>query len=190
MGIVSKLFGTPPEHALEKRDHEVVTLPEFDITQYSKKLGVSTGGIIGIGAAALKVFEVEQVTSPMVVAALGVTAAAVLGVSLVMAVDLASRAYLTAKVPAEKEGEEGEEESSSEGPEAVAMPPGTMAWLQGDERPHPVLAIAADGKSTSYLVASGATVDRGGTQSQKAIDGVPKWESAERVQALKPADWP
>jgi hypothetical protein len=49
----------------------VVTAPEFDITQYAKKLGVSIGVIAAAAARALKLFKVEQVTSGMAIAAFG-----------------------------------------------------------------------------------------------------------------------
>ena len=38
MSVIGKLFGTPPDHKEEKKEHEIVEAPEFDVTQYAKKL--------------------------------------------------------------------------------------------------------------------------------------------------------
>lgn len=190
MGLLSNpLFGTPRKHSDEKQDHEVVKTPEFDITQYAKKLGLGIGILLAAAIAALKAAKVEEVTDPVVlVGVLGVTAAGLLGMSLVMAIDIASRAFLSgegsAKESKEKEGERGQ----AVGSKAIAMPPGTLVWLQGDERPLPLLAVSEAGDS--YLVASGETYEAGRTgQGQQAIKGAPKWEAAEKVAALKPPKW-
>ena len=79
----------------DKPGAEVVKAREFDVTQYGKwmagLIGVLTPAIVG----ALKLFKVEQVTEPVVIAALGVTAVAVFSVSLVISVDMLARAIVT-----------------------------------------------------------------------------------------------
>lgn len=199
MGLIEKLVGTPKGHEEEKAKNEVVTTPEFDITQYAKKLGIAVTSLAVVGAAALKGFDVKQ-TEGMVIAVFGVIAAALLGTSLVMGVDLASRAYLTA-TGADK-GKKGESEDKDKdgsgggdpppGSELVAAPPGTSVWIEEDDEPHPVLAIAtADGKASSYLVAAGSKVSRShGGKDVDAIGGAPKWLSADAIKAVKPAKWP
>ncbi|MDX6590113.1 MAG: hypothetical protein QOI84_1387 [Solirubrobacterales bacterium] len=186
MGLIGNLLGTPKEHEREKAENEVVKVPEFDITQYAKKLGVTIGVIAAAAAAALEIFHVTEITPGIVIGAFGLIAAAVLAVSFVMAIDIAARAYLTGEGSAEKA-----KESPSDS-DLVSAPPGTMVWLEDDDDPHPVLAIAHDGgKVSSYLVAAGSTVDRGHDgERMKAIDGTPKWQSADTIRALKPPKWP
>lgn len=191
MGLMSNsLFGTPKDHQAEKEDHKAVTIPEFDITQYAKKLGVAIGVIVTATATALKLFKVDQITPAIVVGALGVTAAALLGMSLVMAVDLVARAYLTGEGSASKG--EGTDTGTNRKDAITPLPPGTLVWLKDDERPHPALAITSDGKTVgAYLVAVGSTIERGqGKEAQSAIDGAPKWEDVDRIEAVRPAKWP
>jgi hypothetical protein len=193
MGLIGDLFGVPKEHEKEKAEHEVVKVPEFDITQYAKKLGVTVGVLAGACAAALKALEVSN-TEGIVVAIFAVIAASMLGVSLVMAVDLASRAYLTGSGAAEKD--KGEEKDKPEGdltPAAiVAVQPGTLVWLEDDDQPHPLLAVAAASEEKSaYLVAEGTTVERPyGDKLVKTIDGTPKWHPGSAIRAVRPAKWP
>lgn len=195
MGLIGNLFGTPKEHEKEKVEHEVVKTPEFDITQYAKKLAVVTTTLAVAGAAALKGFDVSQ-TEGMVIAIFGVIAAAMLGVSVVMAVDLASRAYLAGAGAAEKAAKDGTGESGEGDPppgsELATASPGTIVWLEDDDEPHPLLAIAtADGKASFYLVAAGSKVSRSrGSEDVDAIGGTPKWLSADAIKAVKPAKWP
>jgi hypothetical protein len=193
MGLIGNLFGVPKEHEKEKAEHEVVQVPEFDITQYAKKLGVTVTVLAAACVAALKSFDVTN-TEGIVIAIFGVIAAAMLGVSLVMAVDLASRAYLTGAGAAQKDKEEKAKPASNgppPGTEIVAAQPGTMVWLEDDDQPHPVLAIAtAGGKTSSYLVVAGSKVSRSrGEKSVDAIDGSPKWHQASAIRAMKPAKW-
>jgi hypothetical protein len=187
MGLIGNLFGVPKEHEKEKVEHEVVTVPEFDITQYAKKLGLTVGVLAGACVAALKAFDVSN-TEGIVIAVFGVIAASMLGVSLVMAIDLASRAYLTGSGSAKKDGGKAGDPPS----EVVAAQPGTLVWLEDDDQPHPLLAIATDDdKASSYLVAAGSKVSRSrGDKSVEAIDGSPQWHSAETVRAMRPAKWP
>ncbi|HMI82343.1 MAG TPA: hypothetical protein VK480_11185 [Solirubrobacterales bacterium] len=188
MGIVKKIFGVPEEHQEEKKKHEVVKAPEFDITQYAKKLGVSIGILIGAVIAGLKAVKVEEVTDPVLVGMLAVVAAAMLGMSFVMAVDLAARAYLTGEGAAE---ETAPDDDPADG-DLIPATPGTIAWLQGEDEPRPVLAMTGDGeKVSSYLVAAGASVSRTvGGKTVGAIDGTPKWFRAEEIRAIRPAKWP
>ena len=192
--LIKKIFGTPTEHTEEKDKHEVVKTPEFDITQYGKKLGVSVGILVAAAIAALKAAGVVEVTEPAVlVGALGLAAAGLLGTSFVMAIDLAARAYLTGEGTAEKK-DEAEKESSGDPPggNLIPAPPGTIVWLQGEDDPLPVLAMAGDGKKvSSYLVPSGSAVERTvGKKAVQAIDGTPKWRPAEDIRAIRPPKWP
>lgn len=187
MGLISNLVGTPKEHENEKKDHEVVKAPEFDITQYAKKLGITVGIIVAAVVAALKAANVEEMTDPAVlVGVLAVVAAALLSVSFVMAVDLASRAYLTGEGSAASS-----DGSSPSDTELIPAPPGTMVWLEGDAEPHPVLAITGEGEKMSYLVAGGAKAERTvGTKTVDVVEGSPKWQAADTIRAVKPAKWP
>jgi hypothetical protein len=189
MGVVGDLLGTPKEHEKEKVEHEVVTMPEFDITQYAKKLALAVPVIVGAAAAILEELEVKQ-SEPIVIAEIGLVAVALFGVSLVMAIDLAARAYIAASGAADKKS--GEQPKAPADSEVVSVPAGSMVWLEGNEDPHPLLAIAHDGeKTSSYLVASGSTVQRNhGSEDLKAIDGAPTWHEADAVRAVKPAEWP
>jgi len=189
MGLIGRLFGTPTEHKDEKKEAEVVKAPEFDITQYAKKLALGIPVFVGGTVAALDEFtEIEQ-TEALAIAAIGLTAIALLAVSLVMAVDLAARAYLAGQGSAAKKEEEKEEKGGEKRSDLIPAPAGTKAWVEGSEGPHPVLVIATDGEeATSYLVASGEQVERGA--GTKAIDGAPKWYPAEKIRAISPANWP
>lgn len=201
MGLFSNaLFGTPKKHEQEKEVNEVVKTPEFDITQYAKKLGLIVSILLAATVATLKAAGVEELTDPAVlVGVLAVVAAGLLSASLVMAVDLASRAYLNGESSAsaeEKDKDEKEKAKAKAGsaagdPRVVPMPRGTLVWLQGEENAHPLLAIARDAAGVdSYLVASGSSVELGPTgQSQKAIAGAPKWEPAERIRGIRPPKW-
>src|SRR3954447_4560234 len=175
MGLLGKLFGTPPEHKEEKKDKEVVKTPEFDITQYGKKLGVSAGILVAAAIAALKKAGVPEVTEPAVlVGALGLAAAGLLGTSLVMAIDIAARSFLSGEGSGQKV-DDGDGDSAPK--EVIAAPPGTQVWLDGESEPHPLLAMSGDGeKVSSYLVATGSTVERKvGEKSVEAIEGSAGW---------------
>jgi hypothetical protein len=111
-----------------------------------------------------------------------------------MAVDLASRAYLSGEGSAQKKAEkkeEAEEKEKTPASQVVTMPPGSLVWLKDDDRPLPLLAVAGSGTgSSSYLVASGEVVEAGRDgQEQDAIKGAPKWEAEEKVAATKPSKW-
>jgi len=187
MGLIGSVFGVPKNREEEKKN-EVVKLPEFDITQYGKKLGLIVGSIVTATFTAMEVLKVKNVTEGMVIASLGVAAAALLGVCLLMAVDLAARAFITASGAASKSDAEDPPSDS----EMVAVPPGTVVWLADGDEPHPLLAIATNrGEASSYLLAAGAKVSRTrGGASIDAIGGTPKWHAADEVRAVKPAEWP
>lgn len=188
----SKIFGTPKNRETEK-ENEVVKAPEFDLTQYAKKLAVMVPVVAGAVAGALKLFGVEKIDSAMVAGGLAVTAAALLGASLVMAIDLASRAYL-AGGGSSKEGDGTSEASVDASPDGniIPAPPGTVVWLDEDNDPHPVLALSGDGgKTSAYLVAGGEPIDRfDGERKVLAINGAPQWHPAEDVRAVKSSEWP
>jgi hypothetical protein len=186
--LIKKLFGVPPQHKKEKEDHEVVTAPEFDITQYAKKLGIAIGVLVPVIAAALKAWKGAPTAA--VVGALGVTAAALLSIALVSAVDIAARAFLSGEGSAQNKDESDDEDAAPT--EVIAAPAGMQVWLKEGDRPHPVSALSSDGKKvTAYLVATGSTQERTvDGKPVKAIDGTVKWCDAGEVQAVRADGWP
>jgi hypothetical protein len=188
VGFISKLFGTPKNHKQEKEEHKVVETPEFDITQYAKKLGVVIGVLTPAIAGGLKAFK--DVPPAVIVGSLGVTAAALLGIAFVSAADIAARAFLSGEGSAQKQDDDADEEPGS--PEVIPAPAGMQVWLKEGDGPHPVSAMSSDGKKvTSYLVATGASQERvvDGT-AVKAVDGTVKWCDAADVQAIRADGWP
>lgn len=141
-------------------------------------------------ATALEKFTDVKQTEAIVIGVLGLVAVALFGVCLVMAADLAARAFITASGAGEKA--EKDKDDPAAGAEIVTASPGTMVWLENTDEPRPLLAIASDGgEVSSYLVAAGSKVTR--TQAGKsveAIGGAPKWHPADAIQAVKPAKWP
>ncbi len=94
MGLLDNaLFGSPKPTG--EAGDEVIKAREFDITQYGKKMAVLIGVLVPAIVGALKLFHVQEVSEAMVIAALGVTAVAILSASLVMAVDMIARALVT-----------------------------------------------------------------------------------------------
>jgi len=186
---IKALVGTPEEHKKEKEDHQVVEAPEFDLTLYAKRLALVIPLIVAACVGVLEGLGVEK-TEVMGIAIFGVVAAALLGVSVVMAADLVARAFVTGPGAAEKK--EAEEATAPSDSELITAPPGLMVWLEDDGGPHPVLAIALDGaEASSYLVASGLTVPRTkGTESVEAIDRPPAWRSADKIDAVRATKWP
>ena len=196
MGLIGNLFGVPKKHEEEKKDLEVVKAPEFDLTQYAKKLALGIPIFVAAVVAALEEFTDVEQTEAIVIGVLGLVAVALFGVCLVMAADLAARAFITASGAGEKaekaeDGEKGKGDPAA-GSEIVTASPGTLVWLENTDEPRPLLAIASDGgEVSSYLVAAGSKVTR--TQAGKnieAIGGAPKWHPAAAIQAVKPAKWP
>jgi hypothetical protein len=191
MGLLDNaLFGTPPNHDQDKQDTAVapVQAPEFDVTQYVKKLAIVIGVLAPALIAALKLFNVKEVTPGIVIGALAVTAVALLSVSLIMAVDLASRAYLT-RGEASTDGHHGVDHTSQPG--LIAAEPGTLVWLEGDDEPRSVLAIAGDGTgASSYLAVSGPALERPfGDRRVVVFDGAPTWHSADKTKAYRLPNW-
>ncbi|HET8863491.1 MAG TPA: hypothetical protein VFM94_09605 [Solirubrobacterales bacterium] len=74
---------------------EVIKAREFDITQYGKKLTVLIAVLVPAIVAALKALGVKEISETMVIASLAVTAIAVFCATLLMAVDMLSRALVT-----------------------------------------------------------------------------------------------
>lgn len=186
MGLVGRLVGTPPDHVREKEKQQIVDIPEFDVTQYAKKLGVVVGLIVPVIITALKSFGVHDISTPIIVSGLGVTAVVLLSASLVMAVDLASRSYLKRGLIAQGERETHEDGAAGSAGGAVAVPSGVLVWLKDREEPQPLLAVArgSDGES-SYLVAGGPVIQRRGSDGspQYAFDGAPEWHPAADIHA-------
>ncbi len=191
LSLLERLVGTPKDHKEEKEKAKVVTTPEFDVTQYAKKLALGIPVVVAGTVAALEEFTNVEQTEGIVIGVIGLAAAALIGASLVMAVDVAARAYLAGSGSASKKGEVAGEVGDGETPrvELIPAPRGTTVWVEGSDEPHPALAIATDGEEVvSYLVASGPTVER--ARGTKAIDGAPKWYPAKKIRATKPAKWP
>jgi hypothetical protein len=186
---LKRALGIPTQDTQEQEETEVVKAPEFDLTQFAKGLVPLTALVLGGVVAALKAAKVDEVTEPAVlVGILGVVAAAVLGASFVSAIDIAARAFLSGEGSAEKAAAEKAGPADSK---VIPMPSGTLVWLQGDDRPLPLLAVSKQGtEPDSYLVASGETFEAGRSgETQKAIKGTPRWEPAEKIAALKPPKW-
>jgi hypothetical protein len=173
----SKIFGTPDGHAEAKKGPDtLVTAPEFDVTQYAKKLAVIVGVIFPAAIAAAKAAKVD-ITSDIVVAGFVVTAAALIAVSVVMAVDVGARAYATAHAGSKADASDSSA-SAAAGP--VAAPPGMKVWLKDRTGAFSVLAIDHGSGSTSYLVAGGSTSKKqlpGERHEVEAYDDAPSWIS-------------
>jgi hypothetical protein len=190
MGLIKKLFGTPPDHKDEKKEHEVVETPEFDITQYAKKLGLAIGVLVPAIAGVLKALDKQEVPSAVIVGALGVTAAALLGIAFVSAVDIAARAFLSGEGSAQKKDASKDDKA---GPaEPIPVPKGMQIWLKDGGGPYPVIAIdSGKGKASSYLAATGSVHDRDVDGKEvKAVDGTVKWYGEDEVQAIRADKWP
>jgi hypothetical protein len=176
--------------AAEKDGKEVVDTREFDLTKFAKKLGIAIGFLAPAIVGGLESFNQVKVPTAVIVGALGVTAAALLGIAFVSAVDIASRAFLSGEGSAQKKDEGDGEESGSA--EVIAAPAGMQVWLKEGDGPHPVSAMSSDGKKvTSYLVATGSAQKRSvGGHQVHAIDGTVKWCDAAEVQAVRADGWP
>lgn len=190
MASIKKLAGIPRQSEEEQKQAEVVKTPEFDLTVFAKGLVPAVIIVFTAIIAALKKAGVEEVTEPTVLlGVLAVVTAAVLGMSFVSAIDIAARAFLSGEGSAQKKPE-GDGKPTAE-TRLVAMPSGTLVWLQGDDRALPLLAVSDNGADAgSYLVASGETVEAGrSAEGQKAIKGAPKWEPADKIVAVRPPKW-
>jgi hypothetical protein len=179
----------------KKQGTEAVKAREFDLTKFAKRYGGAVGILFPAIIGALDKVKGIHITTPIVVAALGVTAAALLGIAFVSAVDIAARAFLSGEGSAQKSdgGDDGEaHDEAAAAPEVIAAPTGMQVWLKEGDSPHPVAAMSSDGKKvTSYLVATGSSQERTVDGKQvKAIDGTVKWCDAAEVQAIRADGWP
>jgi hypothetical protein len=174
----------------DKKGKEVVEAREFDLTKFAKRYGGAAGILFPIIIGALDKAPGIHITTPIVVGALGVTAAAMLGIAFVSAVDIAARAFLSGEGSAQKKDEADSDKSAAT--EVIAAPAGMQVWLDDGGGPHPVSALSSDGKKvTSYLVATGSSQERTVDGKQvKAIDGTVKWYDAGEVQAIRADGWP
>ncbi len=199
--LIRRVVGTPKDHDKAVKDHAVVVAPEFNITQYAKKLALVVGVILPAIVTGLKAAGVTDLSDPIVIGALGVVAASLIGVCLVMAVDIASRAYLTVAgtepkaadpKPADSTASASAPASGSKLTNVVAVPAGSLAWLANDDTAYPVVAMAAgeDGTSSSYLLASGSVITHPGSGSgTRAFSAAPEWHDAKSVDSFRPAKW-
>jgi hypothetical protein len=190
MASLKKVLGIPRQSPGEQEEHEVVKTPEFDLTQFAKILGPAAVAIlVAIFYGLKKLVGVDTVTDPAVlVGALGVVAAAVLGMCFVMAIDIAARAFLSGEGSAQKK-KAGDGDGSSAN-EVIAAPAGMQAWLEGGG-PYPVLAMSGDGEQAKYLVATGSIQERTVEGANvKALDGTVEWCEADEVRAIRSDKWP
>ncbi len=175
-----KIFGVPEGHQeATQTPAATVKAPEFDITQYAKKLAVIVGVIFPAAIATAKAAGVE-INSDIVVAGLVVTATALIAVSIVMATDVGARAYVTVHTPQTNEA------TASSGAAVVAAPLGMKVWLKDHgEEAYAVLAIDRTGDSASYLVAGGSTSQKQVPEGTiTAYDQAPSWKTDDEVTAL------
>jgi len=176
--LLGRLLGTPPDHEAKKADPSKATVqaPEFDLTQYAKKLTVVVGVLFPAVLAALKTAKVD-LSDGILIAALAVTGAALVGVCLVMAADLGARAYADRS---------SRWSAQAAGPmtSALGRAPIMTVWMRGESEPSSVIAVDRDSAGTAYLVLRGST-------SKKSVDGHeieayddgPEWVSASEVTA-------
>jgi hypothetical protein len=84
----------------DRPGEELVKAKEFDLTQVAKQLAVALPIVMGGILGALELLGVKDTfeTPAYVVAALGVSAAGVLGLAIVSAADIVGRAYAQAHV--------------------------------------------------------------------------------------------
>lgn len=192
VAAVKKLLGIPSQTPEEQKKAEVVQTPEFDLTKFGKGLVPVIALVLGGVVAALKANGVDEVTEPVVLlGVLAVVTATVLGMSFLSAIDIAARAFLSGEGSAQTAAGEEKEKEKAAATQVIPMPPGALVWLQGDDRPLPLLAVSGAGAgSNSYLVASGEVIEAGpDDEEQDAIKGAPKWEPEEKVVATKPSKW-
>jgi hypothetical protein len=184
MGLLDwKIFGVPENHEADKTsDKATVDAPEFDVTQYAKKLAVIVGVVFPAAIAVAKAANVD-ITPSIVVAGFVVTATSLLAVSIVMAVVVGARAYVTAH--ASKPAYDASAQASSTS-ETTPAPPGMKVWLIVHDDPFVVLAIGRAGDSISYLVAGGARSQRPVTGQAAGIQAydAPTWTSKDEVTAV------
>lgn len=175
MDLFKSIVGQPADHTKDKEDPKKATVqaPEFDITQYAKKLGVAIGVLVPAILGALKLAKVD-VSTPIMIATLGVTAAALIGVSLAVAADILGRVYA--------------DRSSRWGSAAAATGPSSSplmtVWLSGEDEGRPVIAIERNESGTSYLVLGGSTSKKTvGSDEVEVYDEKPTWVEESRITA-------
>lgn len=173
--LLKSIVGQPADHDKDKEDPKKATVqaPEFDITQYAKKLGVAIGVLVPAILGVLKLAKVD-VSTPIMIATLGVTAAALIGVSLAVAADILGRVYA--------------DRSSKWGSAAAATGPSSSplmtVWLSGEDKGCPVVAIERSESGTSYLILSGSTSKKTvGNEEVEAYDEKPSWVAESKITA-------
>jgi hypothetical protein len=215
MGLLDfALFGTPKQTAESQVGGENVAVkaPEFEITQYVKKLSVSLGLLAAASATALKLFDSSKTPPGIIAACLGVTAVGILGVCLISAVDIAARAYVTRGQqptpnnpppgPVDQGGAPAAQTAAATAPAptptalpTIAVSPDrVLAWLEGDEQPRLVLAVTGDGAASKYLLSGdGRGSRKDGDDAVPSLEGIPSWHDSKEVhavRAVKLTDWP
>lgn len=170
-------------------EKEVIKARTFNLTRFVSVLAAAVTSIGAAGVALLETVGDQPVGAT--IAIFGVVAAALLGASLVMAVDIAARAYVTGAGSATKGDPAKGDPASGSAPSAlVAAPPGTRVWLNGDDGAHPLLAISLEGEKSKYLVAKGppTRIPPGGL-GVYGLDEAPTWHEGSEIRAVKPAKW-
>jgi hypothetical protein len=175
--LLGPIVGAPPEREQDKADpaKAPVQAPEFDITQYAKKLGIVIGVTFPAVLAVLKAAGVD-LSDGIVIAGLGVTAGALLGACLVMAADLVARAYAERS---SRLAPKSEDAAGASGGSALMT-----VWLRGETAPCPVVAVDRESAETNYLVLRGSTSKKDADGHEMvAYDDGPEWVSASEVTA-------
>jgi hypothetical protein len=175
MELLKSVVGQPANHEADKKDPKKATVqaPEFDITQYAKKLGVVVGVLFPAILGVLKAANVD-ISTPVMLAALGVTAAALIGVSLASAADILGRVYAdrSSKWAA----------AAGTGPSSNSL---MTVWLSGEEEGRPVITIDRGESGTSYLVLRGSTSKKTvGGEEVEVYDEKPSWVDESKIIAM------
>lgn len=175
MDLLQSIVGQPANHEKDKEDPKKATVqaPEFDITQYAKKLGLAVGVFFPALLGVLKIAKVD-ISPAIMIAMFAVTAAALIGISLAVAADILGRVYA--------------DRSSRWGAAAV---PGSSSssslmtvWLSGEDEGCPVIAIERGESGTSYLVLRGSTSKKSvGNGEVEVYDEKPTWVKESEVTA-------
>jgi hypothetical protein len=172
LDFLGPLVGNPSKRDEDKQDptKAPITAPEFDITQYAKRLAVVIGVLFPAILGVLRAAHIK-IDEGVIIAALGVTAASLLGACFVMASDILGRAYADRSqrwTPAPPLREYAE----SKGRAALMT-----VWLHDQPEPCPVIAIIpAPGNQARYLILHGTTSTK--TQNGRQItvyDDPPRW---------------
>jgi hypothetical protein len=175
MELLKSIVGQPVNHEADKKDPKKATVqaPEFDITQYAKKLGVVVGVLFPAVLGVLKAAKVEVSTS-ITIATLGVTAAALIGVSLAAAADILGRVY------ADRSSRWGSAAAGA-GPSSNSL---MTVWLREEEEGCPVLKVDRGESGTSYLVLRGSTSKKTvGDEEIEVYDEKPAWVDESKITA-------